>query len=538
MKHEFSFSVADEPWGIAVDDAGVLRELGLRDILKQAHELRAVSDPLPTVECGLLRLLVALVLDIFEPHDALDLAELLQASRFDADRIDKYFERYADRFDLFHSQHPFLQTPMPDDKPKPLAGLLAIVPSGTNALHFHRTGEGEFAVCPEVAARLLTTIAPFMTAGGAGLPPSINGAPPFYVLLRGNTLFETVLLNCPVEQSLLPHAKIEDDLPLWRCDEPIKAEARAEAGVLQSLTWAPRRIELVPGEGGHCSVTGEPSTVLVRSMKFGPGWSSRFEAWTDPNVPYRIGEKDRTVLRLQEERPLWRDAGPLALLRQETYQSPAGQKFRFERPMIVSQFAELQRQKWLPIDELRLTIYGMRTDLKMKVFEWQRGELRLPIPLVLNGDFAARAQTEIDRAERVAYAIGRAIKTAYPREGAGNNAAFDELISRARRQFWDTLEPHFMSGENSLLEDLARLKTENADSEQIDQRILAWRAGVLRVGREALDAAIEDLDADSDALERQVIARNFFFGTARNILGLAPEKSLTEKSKKKGESNG
>ena len=507
-------------------------ELGLRDILLQAHQLRAISDPMPTVECGVLRLLVALVLDIFAPRDTSELAELLDAGEFDAEKIDAYFELHSERFDLFHSQWPFLQTPMESETKKPLAGLLSLIPSGTNALHFHHADENDLAVSPAAAARLLTTIAPFMTAGGAGLPPSINGAPPFYVLLQGDTVFETILLNCPADQSLLPQAKRAGDLPLWRREEPVTAKDQREAGVLQSLTWAARRIQLLPGQGGRCALTGMESPVLVRAMKFAPGWSSRFEGWTDPHVPYRVSAEKVTVLRPQEERPLWRDAGPLGLLRQADYQAPAGQKFRFDRPAIVSQFADMIRRKELPPEqELRLNIYAMRTDLKMKVFEWHRAGLRLPLPLVLNGDFASYAQSEMDKADLVAYHIGRAIKRVYPREGAGNKAAFDDLIARAQRIFWDALEPLYLGAKDSLLEDLAQLK--DAPESQREERIKSWRKKVEHAGKDALNAAIEDLDADADALERQVGARNLFAFHVRNVLDpeAAEKKKTTAKSK-------
>lgn len=527
-----TFDLRDKSWIGAITNDGDFAECSLRGILLRAHELRAISDPIPTVECGVLRLLVALVLDIFAPRDTKDLAALIDAGQFNGEKINSYFELHQERFDLFHPRWPFLQTPMESEAKKPLAGLLCLIPSGTNALHFHHSDENDLAVSPAAAARLLTTIAPFMTAGGAGLPPSINGAPPFYVLLQGDTLFETILLNCPADQGLLPQAKRAGDLPLWKREEPITAKDQREAGVLQSLTWAARRIQLIPRAGGICGLTGVEAPVLVGAMRFAPGWSSRFEGWTDPHVPYRVTADKVTVLRPQENRPLWRDAGPLALLRQADYQAPAGQKFRFDRPAIVSQFAAMiQRHELPPEQELRLDIYAMRTDLKMKVFEWYRSTLRLPLPLVLNGDFASRAQSEIDKADLVAYHIGRAIKRVYPREGAGNKAAFDALIARAQRIFWDALEPLYLSAKNSLLEDLASLR--DATEAERDARIKVWRRNMARIGEETLIAAIKDLDADADALERQVAARNLFAFHVRNILDpeSVEKKKATAKSK-------
>lgn len=543
-----SFDLRDQKWIGAITNESELIELGLREILLRAHELRAVSDPLPTVECGVLRLLVALALDIFAPRDTKDLAELIEAESFDTAKVNDYFELHAERFDLFHRQWPFLQTPMESEKASSSAGLLSIIPSGTNTLHFHHEQENTFQICPEAAARLLTLLPAFAQGNQCGKgPPSINGAPPFYVLLQGDTLFETILLNCPADESLLPHAKRENDFPVWRSDEPIKAQDQSEAGVLQSLTWAPRRIQLIPREGGSCSLTGRSSPVLVGAMKVTAGWSSRFENWTDPHVPYRVAADKVTVLRPQEERPLWRDAGPLAMLRAGDYQSQSGSKFRFERPSVISQFADMRRRDELPKEQaLCLTVYGVRTDLQAKVFEWHRAHLRVPLPLVLNGDFASRAQGEMDKAQGVASVFRTAILSTHPKnyreigdaqqKGKIWKPPYEDeqlrlLITRARRDFWDELEPHFLNAPNSLLEDLARLQ--DASEAEREARVNAWRETVRQTGKRVLDEAIEDLDGDADALERQVAARNIFAASVHNVLFPPTAEEMEERKSKK-----
>ena len=236
-----TFDLVLQRWILVMDGNGKAHQAGLKELLLKAHTLREIRDPLPTVEFGLYRLLTALVMDAFGLSHSAQLENLLEKGHFDAAKVETYFEAYGDRFDLFDATHPFLQTAeMTSEADKPLAGLLHPVPSGTNALHFHHALEKNFAVCPAAAARLLCTIAPFMTAGGAGLSPSVNGAPPWYVLINGQTLFETICLNC----CTVPLPQGNDGVPAWRAKGRLEAGKRNTAKLLEGLTWQPRRILL------------------------------------------------------------------------------------------------------------------------------------------------------------------------------------------------------------------------------------------------------------------------------------------------------
>jgi CRISPR system Cascade subunit CasA len=519
-----TFDLRDEPWIPVVREDGNQGELSLRAVLRDALHLREIRDQLPTVEFGLYRLLITLVLDIFELQNSTDLEALLGAGEFNPRRVDEYFEKWHDRFDLFHRDHPFLQTPGMDDvNPKPLAGLLPPIPSGTNASHFHHADERAFAVSPAAAARLLTTIGPFMTSGGAGLSPSINGAPPWYALIRGRTLFETLCLNCPVLSDLLPQAQ-GDEPPAWRNKRSVTSDRRNGASLLAALTWQPRRIQLLPDGPGSCALTARDTRVLVREMKFSAGFGADFE-WTDPHVPYRIDNEDRRVLRPQEGRAVWRDTGPIALLRASEYQSENG-KLRFERPPILTQFAYFHERKMVDtLVQLDLSLYGLRTDLKMKVFEWHRERLSLPALLLWKAQFHRVAQQEMDRADSVAYCLRQAIKRAYPREGAGNKDAFKTLITNAQHEFWTALRAEY----SELLDSLALLS--DGDVTDLGECVKRWRQAIRDVAKNTLDAAIEDLDTDADALERQTAALRSF-ANALFVL-LEPEAAAKVREAKK-----
>ena len=504
------YDLCAEPWIPVLCPDGAMQDVNLRTALTSAHQFLEIRDPIPTVEFGLYRLLVALVLDIFHPEDTEALGEMLDAGKFDEASIDRYFAQYADRFELFHPVYPFLQTGgMEQQDVKPLSGLLPLIPSGTNALHFHHAHESDFAVCPAAAARLLTMIAPFMTAGGAGLSPSINGAPPWYVLITGASLFETLCLNTCVVN--LAQAS-GDAPPAWRQSAPVKAERYKHASLLQALTWQPRRIQLIPGAPGICSMTNAETLVRVSTMRFTAGAACDF-AWQDPNVPYKITDKGPMVLRPQEGKELWRDTGPLLLLEQGDFTSEKG-SVQFARPRIVAQFDVLINEGILNSDSIcTVTAYGMRTDMKMKVFEWQRECLRLPAKMLGRQSLRTHAQQAMELADSVSYFLKQAIKHVYPRDGAGNNAAFDTLIDQSQRQFWQQLRAQF----DILLDRLVELPSDPVayDTELAETRIW-WQQVLGSLGTKVLNEAIGELDTDAEAMRRQVGARQLFRRTIWN----------------------
>ncbi|HEX8237989.1 MAG TPA: type I-E CRISPR-associated protein Cse1/CasA [Abditibacteriaceae bacterium] len=516
-----------EPWIPVLNKQGEVREVGVVEVLCNAHEWINVQHSLPIVECGLYRLLMAFVLDIFQPEDEYDWAALWNVGRFDGSVVQKYFEEHHDRFELFSSTHPFLQSPDTEGDDKPLAGLLPSQPSGTNAAHFHHQVESEFAVSPAAATQLLTAIPSFMTAGGAGLSPSINGAPPWYVLLQGNNLFETLLLNTVVLQFTTAQEK---GVPIWRNPEPVRKEDKTEAGLLQSLTWQPRRILLrphwVPDGEGICDLTGCSAPVLVSRMKFSAGWSTRIENWRDPQAAYRITKDAVTILRPRENRALWRDAGALMFSCDQAHGD-----LQFDRPAVISQYEQFVGDIFTTRDvPLQLVAYGMRTDLKMKVFEWHREELKLPAPIYWKGQFHNRVETAIRLAEEMAYSLGQAIKKTYPRDGAGNNKAFDSLIVRTQNAFWQQLRSPFV---DEFLPQVAPLNAES-NLDELAQLTSEWHKALQKVARRVLSTAISGLDTNGEAIRRQIEARKYF--EMRLWMLLNPDEVQKRKTIKKGDS--
>ncbi len=500
----YSFNVLIQPWIPVQSDLGVI-ELGILDVLAKAYEFDAILDPSPLVQFGLYRLLITFIMDAYDIQEFNQLEDLLQAGRFEMDRISEYVYKCGNCFDLFDHERPFLQSPADpklDKEAKSIANLFQHLPTGTNAIHFHHVAENGQAYGPGVCARGLCTIAPFMTSGGSGYAPSINGVPPWYTLIRGHSFFETLVLNCICDP--LPYGLDRMTPPTWRENENVYSKDVTHASLLEGLTWQPRRIRLLPGHGGICSYAGREENVLVSEMIFSPGFKARVgETWTDPQVAYGISEKGRRSVRPQEERELWRDTGPLLLLQEKEYRG--AKKIRFEKPLVVTQFRQLAMERI--IDSKRSIIveaYGAQTD-KMKFFEWRFDRLVLPAGLYNEEWAGSLVQDAVDQADLVAYFLGKALKKAYPREGKSNKAAFDDAISNCKRAFWDVLRHEF----NRFLDDLSTHGRNDID--RYSKYIAKWRVVLRDRAVDALEEVLDDLDADAGALERQVAARDSFY---------------------------
>jgi len=504
-----TYNVLDEPWIEVLSVDGQTSRLGLLETLATAHDLASVVDPSPLFRCGIQRLLVAFVMDAFWLEQITDLEDLLQGGEFPLDLLQTYVHRVGrSHFDLFDAEHPFLQSaPMQgieDPAPDHIVRLVQHLPSGTFATHFFHAQEDTHAFSPAVCVRALAAVAPFMTAGGAGFSPSVNGMPPWYVLVRGRNLFETLLLNsCPLdlwEEDPTP--------PAWRREEPvIPRQERQCTSPLEALTWQPRRIRLVPGDGGVCTYCGQEVPILVRRAVFGHGFRST-GGWQDPHVAYRYTAKGPSPLRPQEGRPLWQDTGPLLLLRQEDFEG-AGGKVRYQRPYVVQQRQQLVMDGLIERRQpIQVEASGLRTDGKMKIFEWQREALSLPAEVFLDPRSPAQVQEAIEAAARIDFHLKRATRMLYPRDGGGNAKAFESLFRRLEEAYWGDLHAAFVDVYLPLL-----VGQDPGDVTAPEDLRIKWAEVLTRVARKGFDAHVDGLDADGDALRRLVEARRYLAKT-------------------------
>ena len=105
-----SFDLWRDPWILVQDAAGHTALLGLGDTLRYAHLWRSLADPSPLAAVGIHRLLVAILQDALHPQKEADLGALWRLGRVPEEPIADFEGAYANRFDLFSPEKPFLQS--------------------------------------------------------------------------------------------------------------------------------------------------------------------------------------------------------------------------------------------------------------------------------------------------------------------------------------------------------------------------------------------------------------------------------------------
>ena len=152
------------------------------------------------IEYSVYRFLIVLLMDMLRPEDDDALDGLLAEGRFDPDMIQEYItecEQEGVRFDLFDPERPFLQTTYRKDwdrEPKSVTVLDYSIPNGNNHIHFdHKRVSAAYT--PGEALRMLLAAQIFCTAAAQGYPSNVNGAPPWFTLIQGQNLFETLVFG-------------------------------------------------------------------------------------------------------------------------------------------------------------------------------------------------------------------------------------------------------------------------------------------------------------------------------------------------------
>ena len=303
-----AYSVLTEPVIPVLWLDGTSSSIGIRETFLRAHEIRDIQGETPLERYALLRLLIAFAMDMLHPRNSYERRDLLDAGQFDQDVFDQYTalcEKDGPRFDLFDSEHPFMQSKydekLDEKAKKPAASIVHSLPSGNNHVFIHHRTADLHALSFSRAFHAALASYLFCVSGTAG-PSSVNNTPPVYAVMVGNNLFETIIVNMLSEKEAgsLPYGL---GLVPWRKGiTVIPKEKVAAVTLLEGLTWMPRRITLFPEENG-----------TVRSVCCQAGLDFKGnDLWNDPHVP-KFKKKDETYGTVKPElgRSMWRDAGAL-----------------------------------------------------------------------------------------------------------------------------------------------------------------------------------------------------------------------------------
>lgn len=403
-----SFDLRTAPWIPVVDHTGGAVELGIRDVLVRAHELRELADGSPLVEVAILRLLRAILHRIVDgPRSAEAWQALWEAGRFDEGAIVRYLDPLADRFDLFGSPRPFYQERgliAAGIRPHPITRLThELASTGNAALLFDHTLEAAFE--PSRAARYLVAYQAFALGGLVTPPPGSSdrssvdapAARAVHFTARGASLFETLLRNLVryVPDAGVPVAGTDEpDQPAWERPTAVSGTVRQPTGYLDLLTWQSRRIELGP--------SGPDGLVRTVAVLSGDRIAAGRELWALEPVSVAFiaraakgGERRFQELRFSAERSLWRDSTAI-LAAGGTLDRDA------RRPGVLEWVSELAYAGYgglgdavlLPLEAAGLVADQAKTEL------WRRETLSLPTELLHDEAAIERLREALRLAER------------------------------------------------------------------------------------------------------------------------------------------
>ncbi len=487
-----SFNLIDRPWIQCVAFDGATIELGLQDVLLQAHEFREISGESPLIIASLHRLLLAILHRIVGPADYEAWYSLWQEKRFDADQIPTYFARHSDRFDLFHPDYPFFQADDATAKQKSVASLVHDIASGNNATLFdHHTDDQVVTLTPAQAARFLVAAQSFGLAGLAGGSKNFTDgscARGMIFLVQGESLAQTLLLNLIRYNESNPLPRTNSDRPAWEMDDPFQNDRTTPYGYLDYLTWQNRRIKLLPGQ-----VNGD---VVVQQMTMSPALRVASDI-RDPMKPYRRDEKRGLLpLRFNEDRALWRDSATLFQL--DTPDSYA--------PMAFKWLAELIEEGYLADHMHRTVALGMAND-QAKVEFYRTEQLSLPLVYLNDQQLVNTLRDDVlGTAESVARQLWGAARTManfvlVPQaDNEDTHTPAPEDLNRItapwgiERRYWSSLEVPF----RYTLEALPTNRVATLTDWQKTLRTTAWRV---------FNAAAQDVETDPRALKATVRGR-------------------------------
>ena len=515
-----SFNLWIEPWITLEDARGELTQHGIRAALVNAHEYVAIYDPSPLVVVGIHRLLTAILQDALQPKENADLEQLWADGKFPADRVDKFGKRYADRFDLFSEDKPFFQSadlPMfPDEKErkasKPVAQLFPEIPTGKSLVtHYRHTIQDEQVFSPVSVAVGLVTMPPFVSSGGKGLMPSINGVPPIYVLPGGKMLFESLAASLLSSQWLGVYQTIDDDLAWWErpariiVHESKKKQAGmsfkehrqlSEVGYLHGLTFPARKVRLHPERlNAVCSRSGQQSEWCVRTMAFRMGESVLENVgWQDPFAAYKLPVKQTTKrqsssnkknadrpksIRPMRTRAAWREFSGLFLQKTADDQQT-------HRPLFLNQFAQLKIGKRFQTYPFRCVAW--QTDGKMKFFEWMDFGFDIPPSLLQDPDGAQWTEQALSFATTCVATITGIFAKEFGKK-TKNAERFKRLKGGLEAGYWAVLADKF----RQFVLDLD-------DRAKQQQTLEGWYDAVVREAQNAFDSAADETGDDGNSL--------------------------------------
>ena len=491
--NEIEFNLIDEPWIRVMDSNCNISEVSLKDAILNAHNYKSLSGELPTQDIAVMRLMLAVLHTVFSRADengnecpledneeeAVDRWKALwKKGRFSEKAIDDYFEKWHERFWLFHPERPFGQVAgltigTDYDAPK-LNGEISESSNKVRFFSMYSGNEKSSLTYPQAARWLLylnayddTSSKPTKEgkakAGGSLPSPGVGWLGKLgLIYITGNNLFETLMLNL----IMINENKVQENQnPLWEQEKVSDAE-RTEIALPYDLaalyTLQSRRILLI-----------RKDNKVVSYKLLGGDFFEKENAFFEPMTVWSSPKKDNGVSspkRHDSSKQMWRE---FSVLFEEKENKQAG---------VVRWFKNYLRGKnliprsFLLKTSITSVEYGDKDFFVKNVFS---DSLTMHAELLseIGANWRAKIETEIDRCGKLANAIAYLAQNLYVASGGSDSKKdkhFSEIPNVVKSQLYYRFDLPFR-------EWLRSIDPQIYDEKQKYDKQLKWQSTARRI---------------------------------------------------------
>ncbi|GAB3308480.1 type I-E CRISPR-associated protein Cse1/CasA [Epidermidibacterium keratini] len=464
-----TFNLIDEPWIQVRKLDGAFETVSIRTALDSAHSIRGINGDSPTQDVALFRLLLAILwrsLTALEktpnqttpsattrvPDDPLgEWEEVWGEAKLPPDAISAYLDRVHDRFDLIDPDKPFSQVADLRTQKGEFTGLDRLIPELPAGEQFFtmRTRASIASLPLPEAARWVVHAQAFDPSGiksGAVGDNRVKGGKGYpigqawagwlgLIVLEGDSLFETLMLNLPLDTTTSSDSAVWEREPLSASEEDRDS---APWGPVDLLTWPSRRIRL---RVEHGVATG---ALIANGDRLHPRNRHEVEIMTSwRNSPAQAKAQGMDKALMPQEHSL--DVSAWRGLSRTLATSPDRTGSYGEKSLTLRWIGRLQDDRIIPRDKRIHTrtvgvIYGSQSSV---IDDVVHDSLDLQAAILGTPELQTLAVDGVRDAENVARIIGRFAEDLARAAGRGSDTPFaaGRLAAYAR---FDALYPRWV----------------------------------------------------------------------------------------------
>lgn len=371
--NNIEFNLTKEPWiRVALKDGEVV-ERSFVEVLENAHEYLGLAGEMAAQDIAILRCLIAIVhtvftrVDLYGEESAVSQEEecierwkeLWENKKFPCKPIVDYFEKWNDRFWLFHPERPFYQVAGAHGTKNNVSKLNGAVSESNNKVRLFSqlSGIGKEAMTFAESARWLLFLNGFDDCAAKQVDKSDGSRSVTVSWLGklgliyniGDNLFETIMLNMPMIHGK-DEVPWEADIPTWELENVRKMER-------QTIKMPDNLAGLYTLQSRRIFLTREGDSVTGYDLLGGDAFED-MNALGEPMTIWKVYEKEKSgVLSYKpylhmRKRFIWRDFSVITAASESYF-----------KPGIISWSERLGREKILSRNRMvKLGIVCVRYD--------------------------------------------------------------------------------------------------------------------------------------------------------------------------------